>query len=185
YNASSALRIFGRYSFGDFRDNGMPAFGVVAGGAGTDPTGFAGVARTRNQGIASGFTYSLSSRLLADVRFGYFRYRLNNDSPDSGNTPHIIPNTFGSDTGDPFATGMPDIQIPGSNGLASSIGNDYLRLGYSNVANNCNCPLREREQQFQFVNNWTRSAGQHILKWGGDLRFLQNYRLASDVPRTG
>jgi hypothetical protein len=184
YNASSALRIFGRYSFGDFRDNGMPAFGVVAGGAGTDPTGFSGVARTRNQGIASGFTYSLSSRLLTDVRFGYFRYRLNNDSPDSGNTPHIIPNTFGKDTGDPFATEMPDIQIPGSGGLASSIGSDYLRLGYS-IHNNCDCPLREREQQFQFVNNWTRSAGQHILKWGGDLRFLQNYRLASDIPRTG
>jgi hypothetical protein len=186
YNASAALRIFGRYSFGDFRDKGMPAFGAVAGGIGTDPTGFAGVARTRNQGISSGFTYSLSSRLLTDVRFGYFRYRLNDDSQDYGQNPPIkIPNIFGNETHDPFASGMPDIQIPGSDGLASRIGGDFLRLGYSIVANNCNCPLREREQQFQFVNNWTRSAGQHIFKWGGDLRFLQNYRLSSDQPQTG
>jgi hypothetical protein len=184
YNASSRLRIFGRYSFGDFYDNGMPAFGADVGGTGTDPVGFAGVARTRNQGISSGFTYSLNSRLLTDVRFGYFRYRLNNDS--LGQAPDIkIPNIFGKVTGDPLATGMPDIQIPISGGLPSNIGSDYLRLGYSDGVNNCNCPLREREQQFQFVNNWTRSAGQHILKWGADLRFLQNHRLASDNPRTG
>ena len=83
---------------------------------------------------------------------------------------------------DPFATGLPDFQIPGQQGFPSG---DYLRLGSSTVANSCNCPLREREQQFQFVNNWTRNAGQHIIKWGADLRFLQNYRLNSDRPRTG
>ena len=44
---------------------------------------------------------------------------------------------------------------------------DYFRLGYSNVANSCDCPLREREQQFQFVNNWTRSTGRHIDQMGG------------------
>jgi hypothetical protein len=64
-------------------------------------------------------------------------------------------------------------------------GINYLRLGYSNVANSCNCPLREREQQFQFVNNWTRSAGRHIIKWGADLRYLQNYRFESGRPPTG
>jgi outer membrane receptor protein involved in Fe transport len=45
--------------------------------------------------------------------------------------------------------------------------------------------LREREEQFQFVNNWTRNAGRHVIKWGADLRFLLNYRLNSDQPPTG
>jgi hypothetical protein len=183
YNSSPRLRLFGRYSFGDFYDNGAPAFGKDAGGTGTNPSGFAGVARTRNQGISSGFTYSLSPKMLTDFRFGYFRYRLNLDAQDFGQTPAIgIPNIFAADTGDPFATGLPDFQIPGQAGLPTG---DYFRLGYSNVANSCDCPLREREQQFQFVNNWTQSTGRHMIKWGTDLRFLQNYRLESGRPPTG
>jgi carboxypeptidase family protein/TonB-dependent receptor-like protein len=187
YNASSRMRVFGRYSFGEFYDSGAAAFGQVAGGAGTNPSQFAGVARTRNQGISSGFTYTVGPKLLTDVRFGYFRYRLNVDAEDNGQTPAIgVPNIFAADTGDPFATGTPDFEIPGAANKLSSAGtNDYLRIGYSLAANSCACPLREREQQFQFVNNWTRSTGKHIVKWGADLRFLQNFRLDSDRPPTG
>ena len=196
YNASSRLRIFGRYSFGQVYDTGPPAFGTAAGGLGADPTGFAGVARTRNQGISSGFTYTLSPKLLTDFRFGYFRYRLNIDAQDSGQIPAIempgmseIPNISAAATGDPFATGLPDFEIPGQQttnyGLSSGVTADYLRLGYSGVANDCYCPLREREQEFQFVNDWTRVSGRHIIKWGTDLRFLRNYRFESDRPPTG
>jgi len=190
YNLKSSFRLFGRYSFGDFRDIGSPAFGTVAGGTGSNPAGFAGNTRTRLQGIGVGFTYTLSPRTVTDFRFGFFRYRLNNDSQDFGTIPNlnpVIPGIFS--TKDPFASGMPDIQIPGQSSgekpLVSSIGSDYLRFGYSPTTNNCNCPLREREQQFQFVNNWTRTAGRHLVKWGADLRYLQNYRLASTDRRTG
>jgi Carboxypeptidase regulatory-like domain/TonB dependent receptor len=186
YYASSRLRLFGRYSFGEFSETGAPAFGPQAGGLGINPSGFAGIALTRNQGISSGFTYTLGPKLLTDFRFGYFRYRLNINAQDYGQTPAIgIPNIFAADTGDPFATGLPDFEIPGQGGLVSGGTADYLRLGYSNVANSCACPLREREQQFQFVNNWIRSSGHHIIKWGADLRYLQNYRFESVRPPTG
>jgi TonB dependent receptor len=192
YNLNSRFRLFGRYSFGNFDDTGEPAFGS-AGGFGVNPSEFAGVALTRNQGISSGFTYSLRPKLLTDFRFGYFRYRLNVDAQDSGQIPVIekpgpseIKNISAAATGDPFATGLPDFEIPaGSNPLRSAGTGDYLRLGTSLAANSCNCPLREREQQFQFVNNWIRSSGKHIIKWGADLRYLQNYRFASDRPPTG
>jgi len=191
YNASSALRFFGRYSFGNYYDNGTPAFGSAAGGVGATPSGFDGITQTRNQGLSTGLTYSLSPKLLTDFRFGYFRYRLNISAPDYGQIPPIdMPEIFAPATHDPFATGMPDFQIPGQQGQGQpglSPGGSYLRIGYS--ANYCHCPLREREQQFQLVNNWTRTSGQHIVKWGVDLRFLQNYRLGSDQPssqpRTG
>jgi Carboxypeptidase regulatory-like domain/TonB dependent receptor len=191
YNASSRLRLFGRYSFGEFYENGTPAFGA-AGGLGTSLSGFGGVARTRNQGISSGFTYTIGPKLLTDFRFGYFRYRLNVNAQDYGQTPDIkIPGIFPTDPRihDPFATGLPDFEIPGqqtaTTGLFSGGTADYLRLGYSDTANSCSCPLREREQQFQFVNNWTRQSGKHIVKWGADLRYLQNYRFDSNRPTTG
>jgi len=183
FNASSRFRLFGRYSFGQFYDNGAPGYGTKAGGTGTNPSGFAGVARTRNQGVSLGFTYTLGPKLLTDFRFGYFRYRLNLNAQDYGQTPALgIPGISAADTSDPFATGLGDFEIPGQKTLDS--GADYLRLGYSRH-NSCNCPLREREQQFQFVNNWIRSSGKHLVKWGADLRYLQNYRLESDRPPTG
>jgi Carboxypeptidase regulatory-like domain/TonB dependent receptor len=188
FNATSRLRLFGRYSLGDFSDTGTPAFGTAAGGPGTNPSGFAGIADTRNQGLSAGFTYSLNSKLLTDFRFGYLRYRLNIIAQDNGQTPNLgIPGITAADTGDPFATGLPDFEIPGQDTTAQSLSGsgDYLRLGYSGIANSCSCPLREREQQFQFVNNWTRSAGRHVVKWGADLRFLQNFRFSSDRPPTG
>ena len=99
YNLQSSFRLFGRYSFGDFRDNGLPAFGTVAGGTGSNPAGFAGNTRTRLQGIGAGFTYSLTPRTVTDFRFGFLRYRLNNDSQDFGTIPPIpaderIPTSF-------------------------------------------------------------------------------------------
>jgi hypothetical protein len=49
----------------------------------------------------------------------------------------------------------------------------------------CNCPLTESEQQFQFVNNWTRSQGNHQIKFGADIRYAMNLRVPSDASRTG
>jgi len=193
YNFSSALRFFGRYSLGRYSDTGAPAFGASGGGIGVNPLGFAGVVHTLNQGVSAGFTDSLGPKLVTDFRFGFVRYRLNQDSQDFGQIPvpkaDRIPGIFPPQTTDPLATGIPEIEIPGQQttdkALLSSVGDDYLLFGYSLAANNCNCPLREREQQFQFVNNWTRDAGRHLIKWGTDLRYLQNHRLASRVRRTG
>jgi hypothetical protein len=49
----------------------------------------------------------------------------------------------------------------------------------------CNCPLTESEQQFQFVNNWTKMKGNHQIKFGGDIRYAMNLRIPSDNNRTG
>ena len=49
----------------------------------------------------------------------------------------------------------------------------------------CNCPLTESEQQFQFVNNWTKIRGNHQIKFGADIRYAMNLRIPSDNNRTG
>src|SRR5262249_42238287 len=49
----------------------------------------------------------------------------------------------------------------------------------------CNCPLTESEQQFQFVNNWSKLVGNHTFKFGADLRYAENLRIPSDANRTG
>src|SRR5450631_3261015 len=68
---------------------------------------------------------------------------------------------------------------PGSTGGAITDFGDGLGVG------RCNCPLTESEQQFQFVNNWTKVHGNHQFKFGGDIRYAMNLRIPSDNNRTG
>ena len=51
--------------------------------------------------------------------------------------------------------------------------------------NRCNCPLTQKEDQFQIVNNWTKVLGAHSIKLGVDLRYARNLRVPSDNNRTG
>jgi hypothetical protein len=51
--------------------------------------------------------------------------------------------------------------------------------------NHCNCPLKEKEDQFQIVNNWTKTIGNHAIKFGADIRYARNLRVPSDTDRTG
>src|SRR5260221_443890 len=64
-------------------------------------------------------------------------------------------------------------------GTLGVLGGDGLNVGRSN------CPLTESEQQFQFVNNWTRVKGNHQIKFGADIRYAANLRVPSDANRTG
>ena len=58
-------------------------------------------------------------------------------------------------------------------------------FGYGLGVNRCNCPLMEQEDQFQFVNNWTKIMGNHQIKFGGDIRYARNLRVPSDNHRAG
>jgi hypothetical protein len=37
----------------------------------------------------------------------------------------------------------------------------------------CNCPVLQNEGQFQWVSNWTRTSGNHMVKWGADIRIYR------------
>jgi hypothetical protein len=87
FNASERLKIFGRYSFGDFREEAVGAFGSIAGGPGLSPDSFAGQSLSRNQSIAAGFDYVLRPNLFTDFRFGFFRYHIDLLPNGIGTTP--------------------------------------------------------------------------------------------------
>ena len=64
-------------------------------------------------------------------------------------------------------------------------GNGLFKFGYALGVNGCNCPLIQNEDQFQFVNNWTKIAGNHTFKFGADIRRARNLRVPSDRHRSG
>jgi len=181
YAASQSLNVFGRFSLDYFNLSGQGGLGAL-GGAGFGPGGLAGSSTVHNISLATGFTKTISSSLLTDFRFGYFKYNPEARKPDAG-------------------TPMTDLGIPGMNrpeqaaataGLASFFFDDTGKPGGTltafgdrlNVAR-CNCPLTENEHQYQFVNNWTKMKGNHQIKFGADFRFAHNLRVPSDANRTG
>jgi len=174
HNSSEKLDLFGRYSFADFRHHAVGAFGAIAGGPGLSSDNFAGRSLARNQSIAAGLNYVVRPDLLADFRFGFFRYHVNVLPNDLGTTPAKDAGIPGLNLGDTLTSGMPFMFVDGQD-------NDQFTLGTL-----CGCPLLENEEQFQWVTNWTKTAGNHTFKWGADFRYAQNLRVtAGGPPRSG
>jgi carboxypeptidase family protein/TonB-dependent receptor-like protein len=174
YQASQSVHVFGRFSLDYFDLSGKGALGAL-GGIGFGPGGLNGTARTHNYSLASGFDKVISSTLLTDFRFGYFKYNPISLKGDQGTNPATGFGIPGMNLGDVTTSGLPGFFM---DGMMSNFG-DGLNI------TRCNCPLTESEQQFQFVNNWTKVKGNHQIKFGADMRYAMNLRIPSDSNRTG
>ena len=175
YNISPEHHFFGRYSLADFTLHGGAAFGIEAGGP--SPLGFAGNSLARNQSLALGYTYTITPTLIADFRFGYYRYRPHNTAQRLRNHSGARRRPVGIESPrNSTTTGMPAFYVNGDGGF------DF---GYSLGVNGCNCPLSETENHFQWVSNWTKQSGNHTIKWGVDIRRAQQKRIDSSTHRAG
>jgi|SRR5579871_873691 len=175
YFKSDRLRLFERYTYTQFLKEAPGLFGGLAGGPQLNNIGYTGKGDTRPQSMSFGFDYTLSPTVLTDFRFGWYRQRIFVNP--------LVPGDFASQAGapglnipsDPTTNNMPAFFINGQAGF---------QFG-SSLYNNCNCPLIEKMQQFQYVNNWSIIKSNHTFKVGFDLRRLQNLRVPSDQHRAG
>ncbi len=174
YTLSDKTHVFGRYTLANFNNYAPAAFGNAAGGP--SAFGFSGDSVDRNQSLAIGIDHSFGPTLLTDARFGFFRYRIRVQPNDVGTTPATDAGLPGLNTGSIETSGMPGFYVGGNGGF---------NFGYALVINQCNCPLKETENQFQWVNNWTKTAGNHAVKFGVDVRRAQQQRIPSDSHRSG
>ena len=180
YAINEKMHAFERFSrFWDLL-SGKTLFGSNMGGAGFGIGGYGGNSNGANDSLATGMDIALSPRLLTDFRLGYYRYNVidakANQNVNFDNTLNIP----GINLGDYATSGTSGFflqTLPG--------GTTQPEYGQSLNINRCNCPLTEREDQGQIVNNWTIVMGNHSLKVGADLRYARNLRVPSDTNRTG
>jgi hypothetical protein len=177
--ANDRNSMFGRYSYQEFNQIAPAAFGQQAGGPALAGNRFSGTSEARNQSLAIGFTHMFGPTLINDFRFGYMRYRVNVLPGDIGATTATdagIPNL----NLDPFFTsGIPYFRLGKENT------DQEMLFGYSLHANGCNCPLAQKEQQYQWTDNVSKVLGNHMLKFGADMRWALNLRVPSDAHRSG
>ena len=176
---SPAINNFGRYSLGKFHREGESAFGPGGGPAKIGGGNLAGLSESRNQSLAYGVDYTISPTLLADVRFGWFQYKVDVLPGDFGTTPAAdagIPN-LNKDAN--FTSGLPYFALRGNQA--------DMDWGWSlnDNAGRCNCPLNENEKQWQLVSNVTKLWSSHTSKFGVDIRRAYNLRIPSDQHRSG
>ena len=193
-NAGQRTHVFGRFSRFTDTLTGKTLFGN-AGGAGFGIGGYGGTSNGTNDSFAGGVDIFLSPKWSTDLRLGYFRYNIITSKYDQ--TPNNLPiqgeNVSGTGINAPLVVtqqfGAPDINvadvaISGNNtpNNSQAVGSQY---GAGLNVDRCNCPLKEKEDQFQLVNNWTRVLGTHEVKFGVDIRYARNLRVPSDNDRTG
>jgi hypothetical protein len=178
YTLSQKIHLFERFSRFTNTLDGAQIFGA-AGGPGVGYNNYGGDSTGANDSVAAGADYAISNNLLTDLRLGYYRYDIADVKADQNVAFATNVGIPGLNVGALSNTGgAPDFNIsaPGSGGNNFGDGLNVSR---------CNCPLVEREDQFQLVNNWTKIIGTHSIKVGADLRYARNLRVPSDNNRTG
>ncbi len=184
YSVTQKLQIFGRYSHAHFSLTGSPVFGSSIGGPGLGYLGLAGNSLINNYSLASGFNYTFGTSVLMDFRFGYFRYNPHSTKWDPNNSTAASGlGLVGLNTSDPTTNGFPALNF--NQTIGNEAGGQGSGLGEGLNVSRCNCPLIEKEQGYQFANNWTKMYGNHQFKIGADLRHAINLRVPSDANRTG
>jgi len=181
YTINEKMHAFERFSRFTDTLSGAVAFGA-AGGPGFGIGGYGGNSNGANDSLASGMDIAINPTLLTDFRLGYYRY-------------NVIDSKHDQDTNFATTLGIPGINLgPAGSFTAGSPGffldkvpggNTQPLYGDGLNVNRCNCPLTEREDQFQIVNNWTKIIGNNSIKVGADLRYGRNLRVPSDVDRAG
>jgi len=185
WNAPRNFQVFGRFSLDYFSLSGDGALGAL-GGPGFGPGGLNGTSNVHNYSLATGFDKALGSSWLTDFRFGWMKYNPQTAYSDAATAAMDALGIPGLNTGDglpgpPVTGGLSSFNITYNNGGTNFITpfGDGLNVG------RCNCPLTERENQWQGVNNWTKIHGNHTFKFGADIRYATNLRVPSDANRTG
>jgi hypothetical protein len=167
------VNTFGRYSLGKFFRDGPTSFGP---GGGQELVSLGGQSDVKNQSLAYGIDHALSPTLLADFRFGWFKYKVNVLPFDYGTTPASDAGIPGLNVDKTFSSGLFAGFVEGDRGFNFGSG-----LG----VNRCNCPLDQDETQWQVVGNITKTLGTHNVKAGLDIRRANNLRVPSDAHRSG
>jgi hypothetical protein len=150
----------------------------TGGGPGFGLSGYGGNSAGANDSVAAGMDIAVKPTLVTDFRLGYYRYNIIDQKFDESTQEANVLGFGGLNTAQAITNGLPGFQITMPN-------SGQTEWGAGLNINRCNCPLIEREDQFQLVNNWTKTLGNHSVKVGVDLRYARNLRVPSDNDRTG
>jgi len=149
YNLSDSTSLVARYSFGDRR-----LFEPFAGASFAAVPGYGNDVPRRSQNALVGLTHVFSPDLVNDARFAFSR------------VSSAVLQEGGASNAE---VGLPVLSAdPRDRGLSL-----ITVTGFSQLGHELNNPQRSATNTFQLVDTANYVAGPHLLKFGADLRFVQ------------
>ena len=169
------MNIFGRYSFAKFDLNGPQAFGD---GGGQELVSLGGHSKVKNHSVAAGVDFTLSPTTILDVRFGFFKYKVDVLPIDFGTTPATDAGIPGLNLDNTFSSGLPYLRAataaPRRCGSARA---------WTPAAATARWPSTRSSSRSSRTSR--RSSATTPLKFGVDIRRAYNLRVPSDSHRSG
>ncbi|HEY3443353.1 MAG TPA: TonB-dependent receptor [Paludibaculum sp.] len=157
YNISDKDRLTGRFSFARPVVFQAPAFGLAGSAA---QSAFQGTAVQKTYSAGLNYNRIFSTTLVSEFRVGVSHYNNKAQNSDYG------------------TTASKDIGIPGVNldEFSSGLVGINLNGGYSGpmVGYSASLPWVRAEVNASFVNTWTKTKGNHTIKWGADIRRIRD-----------
>ena len=157
YFITSKTTVFGKFSYFKANFNTPTAYGIAGGGSPLGGPGVAnaGLSSDHDKSLMVDYQHTFSPSLLTDARFAFSRLIISELQPDYNTdaaTTLGIPNV---NLGTVYTSGLPQINI--SDPLTPFNMGDF------------GLPFFEREANFAFYDNWTKTVGRHSFKWGGNI----------------
>ena len=165
HNLTSNHRLSGRFSWQRpvVTDPPLSAYGTAGGPANG---GFAGTGTTKTLSGALNYTGVLTPTFITEFRIGVSRYRNDAYATDYGSRASDEVGIRGVNISD-LTSGLTNIDI---SGFSNPV------VGYS-----LSLPWIRFETNWNFVNNWTKTLGNHTVKFGWDYRFNRDGLLQTQV----
>jgi len=155
--ATSKTVIFGKFSYFKADFNTPTAYGIAGGGAPLGGPGVAnaGLSSDHDKSLMVDYQHTFSSSLLTDSRFAFSRLIISELQPDYNTDAASAAGIPNVNLGTVYTSGLPELNI--SDPLTPFNMGDF------------GLPFFEREANFEFYDNWTKTVGHHAFKWGGDI----------------
>jgi len=157
YFVTSKTVVFGKFSYFRANFNTPTAYGVAGGGAPLGGPGVAnaGLSSDHDKSLMVDYQHTFSPSLLTEARFAFSRLIISELQPDFNTNAATVLGIPNVNLGTVYTSGLPQINI--SDSLTPFNMGDF------------GLPFFEREANFEFYDNWTKTVGHHAFKWGGNI----------------
>src|ERR1700678_201978 len=157
YFATSKTVVFGKFSYFKANFNTPTAYGIAGGGAPLGGPGVAnaGLSSDPDKSLMADYQHTFSPSLLTEARFAFSRIVISELQPDYNTDAATNAGIQNVNLGTVYTPVLPEINM--TDPLTSFNMGDF------------GLPFFEREANFEFYNNWTKTVGHHAFKWGGDV----------------
>ena len=161
-NPNEKNRYSARFSYSKPVTTGTPVFGLAGGPINifNGGSGFEGTSTQKTYLPGFNWDHIFSPTLITETRFGITRYRNDAQQSDFGTKASDAIGIPGVNTSD-FTSGLSSVELDG--GISNPM------VGYS-----ASLPWIRAETNILLVNNWTKTHGNHTVKWGVDVRRIRD-----------